>query len=514
MTIFQSLGGARPVSTLAAVCLAALVLPLSFTSGAVATPAISQALGGSPFALAWITNAFMLTFGSLLMAAGALADQYGRKRQFAIGLFMFVLVSLALCFAPSVLWIDLLRGLQGVAAAAAFAGGAAALAQEFDGHGRMRAFSLLGTTFGLGLAFGPLLAGFLIEHFGWHAVFMTTALLGSLALICGLPYMHESRDPDARGLDWWGTLTFSGSLTIFTFVVIQAPVTGWLSSTNLMFFCLALALLLAFVVAEFRVARPMLDLSLFRYPRFVGVQMLPVGTCFCYIVLVVLLPLRLIGVGGMSAVACGMLMLAMSVPMLIVPSIVATLARRVSPGALSGIGFLIAACGLNWLRFVDLTQGGWDAMLPLLLIGIGTGMPWGLMDGLSMSVVPKARAGMATGIFNTTRVAGECISLAAVTAVLATSIQTRLRGAIGAANADAQGIADAAQRLAVGDLANAQGILHGLGRPLLVQSYVDSFNDLLLILVGITLLAAVAAFLVLGKGGADASGIVAEGADL
>ncbi len=146
-------------SLLAAICLAALILPLSFTGGTVATPMIGRDLGGSPLALNWITNAFMLSFGSLLMTAGALADTFGRKRVFASGVLAFVIISIVIAWAPNILWLDVLRAAQGIAAAAALAGGSAALAQAFDGMARTRAFSLLGTSFGVGLAFGPLLAG-------------------------------------------------------------------------------------------------------------------------------------------------------------------------------------------------------------------------------------------------------------------------------------------------------------------------------------------------------------------
>ncbi|NIE85389.1 MFS transporter, partial [Burkholderia sp. Tr-860] len=141
----------RRLLVLGAVCMAALALPLAFSGGAVATPAIGRDLGGSPAAIAWITNAFMLSFGSLLMAAGTLADRFGRRRLFAFGVAGFTLSSAALGFAPSILAVDLLRAAQGVAAAAALAGGTAALAQEFDGHARTRAFSAPGTTFGIGL---------------------------------------------------------------------------------------------------------------------------------------------------------------------------------------------------------------------------------------------------------------------------------------------------------------------------------------------------------------------------
>lgn len=141
------------VLVLIAVCCAAITAPLAFTGIAVGLPAISRELGGSPIQLNWALNAFILTFGSTLMAAGALADSYGRKKVFLSGLTAFGLLSIGLIFTSDIVWFDLLRALQGVGAAAAFAGGLAALAQEFDGAARLRAFSIVGANFGIGLAF-------------------------------------------------------------------------------------------------------------------------------------------------------------------------------------------------------------------------------------------------------------------------------------------------------------------------------------------------------------------------
>lgn len=487
----------RRAWVLAAVCMAAVALPLSFSGGAVATPAIGRDLHGSPVAMNWITNAFMLAFGSFLMASGALADQFGRKRLFAIGVGGFTLMSVALAFAPSILAVDLLRAAQGVAAAAALAGGTAALAQEFDGAARTRAFSLLGTTFGIGLAFGPVLAGGLIGHYGWRAIFVTGAVAGVLSLAFGLPRMHESRDPHATGLDWPGTIAFTAALTLFTFGVIEAPARGW--SSPLVIALLAGAALgaCAFVTIETRVARPMLDLSLFRIARFVGVQVLPVSTCCCYIVLLVVLPLRFIGIDGFSEIDAGWLMLAISAPMLVVPLVAATLTRWLSAGVISGLGLLVAAAGLVWLGIALRGGAGPAAIAPMLAIGTGAGMPWGLMDGLSVSVVPKERAGMATGIFSTTRVAGEGIALAIVGAVLAALAQAGLAQAAGAAGTP-DATLRAAARLATGDLAGAAAALPGVGRAALIASYAHAFDRLLIALAVVTVLCAVVVFGFLG----------------
>ncbi|CAB3785532.1 MFS transporter [Paraburkholderia fynbosensis] len=492
---------------LAAVCLAALVLPLAFSGGALATPAIGRNLGGSASALTWVTNAFMLSFGSLLMAAGALADQFGRKRLFAWGLGGFVATSLALGFAPSVGWLDALRALQGVAAAASLASGTAALAQEFDGHARTRAFSMLGTSFGIGLAFGPLMAGALITQFGWRAIFFVIAAIGALAFVFGVPRMRETRDPAASGLDWPGTISFTGMLALFTFAVIRAPQEGWSSPTVAGMLAVSALLLVVFVAIETRVARPMLTLSLFRYPRFVGVQMLPVGTCYCYIVLIVMLPLRFIGAEGLGELQAGLLMIALSAPMLVVPLLAASLTRWMPAGVLSGIGFLVAALGLYWLSRVDMSASRTSVIAPMFVIGVGAGMPWGLMDGLSVSVVPKERAGMASGIFSTTRVAGEGIALAIVTAILAGLAQTSLAHSVAqttqagqaVVTATAAQIAEAAQRLTTGDLAQAAASLPQISRHDLTQSYTQAFTRLVHVLIVITLLSAFASFAFLSR---------------
>ncbi|AIS13135.1 MFS transporter [Pseudomonas chlororaphis subsp. aurantiaca] len=489
----DAVAGGSSYAVLAAVCLAALILPLTFVGVAVATPAIGRELGGGPLALSWITNAFMLSFGSVLMAAGTLADEYGRKRVFSLGVGLFALTSLALAFAPSVLWLDLLRALQGLAGAAALAGGSAALAQEFEGPARTRAFSLLGTTFGVGLAFGPILAGVLIEAYGWRSIFISGTLIGGLSLLFGVPRMHESRDPNAAGVDWPGTLSFTAALVALTWGILQAPQSGWGSPVVWGLLLVALLALLLFIVVELRVRRPMLDLSLFRYPRFIGVQLLPIATCYCFVVLLILLPIRFIGVEGYSEIDAGLMMIALSAPMVVVPLLAAWLTRWFSAGTLSSVGLVIAALGLYLLSRIAPGQAPAANVLPMLLIGLGAGLPWGLMDGLSVSVVPKERAGMATGIFSTTRVAGEGIALALVVALLAGLLQLSMAATL----PEHPQLPLAAQQLASGNLQASAALLPELGRERLLGLYAKAFTWLLYALIAITLVAALVVRLML-----------------
>lgn len=484
---------AERLLVLAAVCLAGLAMPLSFTGPAVALPAIGRDLGGDPTTLSWVVNAFILAFGGSVLAAGTLADRFGRKRVFAIGIALFAAVSLVLGFAPGVIWLDVLRAVQGVAAALAMSAGAASLAQVFEGHARTRAYSLLGTTFGLGLAFGPLLSAWLIEAFGWRAVFFSGSVIGALVLLFGVPRMHESRDPEATGLDRPGTLTFTAALTLLTFAIVEAPQRGWSDALVLGLFAAALLSLVAFVAIERRVVRPMLDLSLFRYPRFIGAQALPLATALCYVVLLILLPVRFIGIEGRSEIEAGLLMIPLSAPMLVVPFVGALLTHRLSPALLSGLGLLIAAAGLLWLSRVAPSASSAELALPLLLIGAGSGLPWGLMDDLSVSVVPKERAGMATGIFTTTRVAGEAIALAAAGAWLTALTQVHLAGAAPAAIAD-----EAGRVLAAGHLQRTLALLGtAADSAAAVAVYEQAFAAMLHGLALLTALLAFAAFVLL-----------------
>ena len=487
-----------PHKTLLAVCTAGMILPLSFTGGVIATPAIAQQLGGSPLALSWITNAFMLTFGSLLMAAGSLADNFGRKRLFLGGVLLFTIASLVIGLSPNVFILDLLRALQGIAAAAALAGGSAALADAFSGHGQTRAFSLLGTSFGVGLACGPVVAGLLIDHGGWRSVFLICALFGALAALMSWSGMRESRAVQRGKIDCWGIISFSLAVSFLTWGILQVGEDGWQHPRVTGLLAAALLFILLFIAVELKTARPMLDLRLFRYLRFLGIQLLPIATCYCFVVLLALLPIRLMGISGYSSLHTGLCMLAISTPILLVPSLAVVLTRWFSAGSLASCGLVIAAAGLLLLSQLRNPDDIRPLLLAMMMIGIGSGLPWGLMDGLSVSVVPKQQAGMATGIFSTIRVAGEGIALALVISLLTELIAAPLSHQL------ADGAArSAAQYLVSGNLLKASE-LSGIDSAQLATRYLQAFNQLSLILMAITLFSALLVWLCL-RGKREAS---------
>ena len=180
--------------------------------------------------------------------------------------------------------------------------------------------------------------------------------------------------------------------------------------------------------------------------------------------------------------------------------LVASFTRWMSAGVLSGIGFLIAAAGLYWLSLVDFSAAKGALVLPMIMIGVGAGMPWGLMDGLSVSVAPKERASMASGIFSTTRVAGEGIALAIATAILASLVHTSLERVVPNSGGDIRArVMQATQHLTTGDMAHAEASLPEAGRLALSASYAGAFASLLHVLIVITLLASFATFAFLSR---------------
>src|SRR6218665_3979453 len=217
---------ARRRRVLAAVCLASATMPMVFTGPAVALGGIADELRASAAALAWVTNAFMLSFGGVMLAAGALADRIGRRRVFRGGAGLFLLASALLPLAPDMWAFNLLRVLQGLAGAAILSSGAALLAQDTEGHERTRAFSWLGTSFGIGLVLGPVTAGALSSAFGWRAIFGLVMAAMALSLLLGAGALRESRQRSAARFDLPGALCFTLALTLLTGAVLRASEHG------------------------------------------------------------------------------------------------------------------------------------------------------------------------------------------------------------------------------------------------------------------------------------------------
>jgi EmrB/QacA subfamily drug resistance transporter len=410
--------------TLLVVCLATGVLLLNVSAPSVTLPDVGRDLGADLSVLQWVVSGYSLALAATLLTAGTLADLVGRRRMFLGGLAGFAAASLLCALAPSALVLIAGRAAQGLAGAVLLSSSLALLAQDFTGTSRAGALGIWGATVAAAFAVGPLEGGLLTEAFGWRAMFV---LDGAVALAC-LPVasrrLRESRDPDADGVDWWGTVTLSTGLFLGVFALTRGDVAGWGSGIIVASAAGAALLLAAFVVVELREREPMLDLGLFAIPTFTGasvVVMVMAATTFGPFLY---LTLFLLDGAGTSPTAVGLQLLPLSGAALVVSVLGGRFAGVLPVRATLPAGQLLSAAGLLAMRGLE-ASSPWTVMLPgLLVLGVGIGLANPAVTYAALGVVPATHSGMAAGVNNTFRQVGIAIGIA----VLGTLLPARIDG--------------------------------------------------------------------------------------
>ncbi len=400
------------------VCLAASLLPISLTGGALAAPNVGSEFDSGVAATQWVANAYMLTFAAFMAVTGSLADRVGRRRMFLGGLGTFAVAGFVAAAGPSVLVVDLARALAGAGAASVVTAGSAILAHTFSGTRRDRAFAMLGTSFGLGLAAGPLIGGALIALGDWRTLFATIAVVATVVLLVSPLILRESRGP-ASEIDWGGGLTFTCGLSALIFTLVEAQQRGWTDPVVLGAAAAGAALLVVFGVLERRRPEPLFDVSLLALPRFLAVCVVPTVLAFGFVALLVVLPPYLESVEGADSGEIGLSLAMMTAPALVVPMFAGLLARRLTARTILVLSLVAQALGAGWLA-TGFHPGA------VALVGAGFGLSLAVLDGTAVSVVEPGRSGMAAGLFNTVRLTGEAVGIAAVGAALATLLNSRL----------------------------------------------------------------------------------------
>jgi len=416
--------------TLRVVCVSTALLLLNVAAPQVAQSAIADSLGASFTDLQWVLSGYALALAVFLLTAGSLADRFGRRRLFLIGLTLFSAASGLCAIAPDSGALIGARILQGLGAAVVFPSSLAILAEAFQGGHRRRAIGAWGATIGLAFAAGPLIGGLLVDLLGWRAIFATSFVLGAPMLMLAARHVRESRDPDPPPVDWAGVGTLSVGLFAGVFAVLRGNALGWTSTTVLGCLALCALSLSAFVAVEQATARPMLDLGLFRNRTFTGataVVALLAGGPFGAFVYVTLF---LLDVQERDPVEAGLVLAPLALVSFVVSAAAGRMSERVPLRGALLVGMLVTAVGMLALRAGISEEASWLALLPgLSITGLGVGLANPLTTFAHLGVLPPAQGGLASALNNTARQIGLAIGIA----VLGALLESGLDGGGGAA---------------------------------------------------------------------------------
>jgi len=399
--------------TLIAVSVATFMLLLDITVVNVALPAIRKGLGASFTDLQWVVDAYALTLAALVLTAGSLADRFGRRRLFGVGLAIFSAASALCALAPDATFLNVSRAIQGVGGAVMFAVSLSLIAQEFNaGRERGMAMGIYGSTIGVAVAIGPLLGGALTDSLGWESIFYLNVPIGLAAMAITALKVRESRDPNATRVDWPGVVTFSTGLFLLVLALVRGNDEGWGSTTIVSLLAGAAVLLVAFLVIERRVAEPMLPLELFKRPAFTGVQLSAFAISSSLFALFLYLTLYLQNYLGLSPFQAGLRYLPITVASFIAAPIAGALLSRVHARVMLSIG--LVGVGVGLLLMGGLSAGDeWTTLLGgMLVAGAAVGLLNPVIADVAVSVVPKERSGMAAGINDTFRQVGVSVGIA------------------------------------------------------------------------------------------------------
>jgi EmrB/QacA subfamily drug resistance transporter len=405
--------------TLVVVCAATAMLMLDIAVVNTALSKIAGDLHTGLHGLQWVVDAYTLALASTVLTAGALADRFGRRRLFSIGLGLFTVASVLCAVAGDIAFLNSARALQGIGGAIMFAVSLALLANAFpDMKERAGALAAYGATIGASFAVGPLVGGALTSGLGWRWIFLINVPLGAACLAITRARVVESRDAHARRVDVAGLLTLTGGLFLLILALLRGNEAGWGSPTIVAELSGAVALLGAFLAVEARIAEPMLPLGLFRNGRFTGAQVGAFAISASFFAVFFYITLYLQQILGLSAIEAGLVYLPGTMVMFFVAGATSALGERVSPRAMVSVGLLLVGAGMALLTLAQV-DSSWAIGLPGSIVAmIGTGLFNPSITGFALGTVPERQSGLAAGVNDTFRQAGIAVGVAALGALI------------------------------------------------------------------------------------------------
>src|SRR5688500_14719831 len=390
----------------------------------VALPAIQEDLSADLSELQWIVTGYALSFAALMLIGGKLADAYGRRLIFVVGIVIFTAASLWCGLADSGDALIAARVVQGMGAALMNPATLSIIAATFAPKERGMAIGIWAGVSALALAIGPLVGGLLTEHLSWHWIFFVNMPVGVLAIAASFLLIQESKDDTHESLDLPGLATSALGLFALTYGLIEANAYGWTSARILGSFLVAVVALAAFLTIERRRRAPMLDLTLFRSGTYAGANLAMLLVALAMFGVFFFLSLYMQNVLGFSAVQAGAAFLPMTILIILVAPWAGRLSDRWGSRGLMTAGMLLVAGQLLYFSRLDADATFWTLLPGLLLGGVGMATTMTPSAAAATRAVPVEKAGVGAAVLNAFRQVGGSIGIALMGAIMAAQLAT------------------------------------------------------------------------------------------
>jgi EmrB/QacA subfamily drug resistance transporter len=456
---------------LVSLLLAAFVINLDTTIVNVALPSLVRQLHASDSQLQWVVDAFNLLFAGSVLAAGSLSDRFGRKGMLLAGLTVFGLASLAggLMDRPGALIAA--RAVMGVGAAMVFPSTLSLITNVFTERGeRARAIGMWGAITGVAIALGPIVGGWLLELSGWRSIFFAMVPIAAGAGVLATRYCPTSRDPNAPRTDRAGFALSTATIGLLVYTIIEAPNQGWGSARTLGSFGVTAGLAAAFVAWERRTRQPMLDLSLFRNPRFSAASASVAISFFALSGFIFLVTQMFQFLKGYGPLSTGVRLLPVATCVGISSILGTKLAVRVGTKLVVTAGLFAMGAFYVWVSTASATTSYSTLAAQMVVCGTGMGLTSAPATEALMGVVPRAKAGVGSAVNEATRLLGGTLGVAVIGSVYASLYASRLTSAL---HGRVPASVDHAAHASVGAAFAAAEQLDRAGQPALASAIHD-----------------------------------------
>jgi EmrB/QacA subfamily drug resistance transporter len=413
---------------LAAMCLTLLGVMLANTSMNMALPKMAIDLGLTQLDLTWVVNGYTLVFASLLFISGAVGDRYGRKLIMQIGLAIFVAGSIyAGVFAHNGTELLIARIIMGIGGAFVMPTTLSIINNTFPKGERARAVAIWGAVAGVGMMFGSIVSGILLQHFTWHSLFYFSAIVAIVGLIANQLLTHESKDEKESPVDWFGGLLSALGIFGIVYSITELPSKGFSDMPVVFALIGGLIALVLFVLWEIKAKSPMLDMKLFKNKAF-AVSSLTLTLVFLamsgvFFSMSQVLQLIL----GYSALQSSLLMIPLMLPMMALGPFIPLVVKKIGARNVIVIGLMLVTAAFiamsTWNK--DMTYWNLFGVMFVMMMGISAAMTPG--TNILMASVPRNRSGMGSAMNDTTRELGSALGVAVLGAVLSAAYENEIR---------------------------------------------------------------------------------------